>query len=204
MIPVLLVLVIAVISIIALVSLGRAMFRHDSGADTSVKQTAKSDDSTKKSTPKNPLLVIEADRGVVMSVRGPIVGDEDFRSYKITITPDKRQMTTYKGYLKDKIDSSVDENNIQAYTQLVYALSKANYMAGTPLSGSDNDLRGVCATGYVYEFAITQGDNEVKKLWTSTCDGSPGSLAANLDQITDLFRRQIPEFYHLSDAVDLP
>ncbi len=196
-------LVIAVISIVALVSLGRAMFRHSpTDGKTEVKQSSKATDTKEsKSTPENPLLNTDTDRGVTMSVRGPIVGDEDFRSYKIEITPGSRRMTTYEGYLQDKLDSSSHKNNKQAYTELVYALDKANFMAG---KSSGNDLRGVCATGYVYEFSITQGGNTVKKLWTSTCSGAPGSLAANLDQITSLFKHQIPDFYHLSDTVDLP
>jgi hypothetical protein len=52
---------------------------------------------------------------------------------------------------------------------------------------------GICATGRVYEYEIIDGDTTVKRLWTSTCKGSPGSLKASADQLTNLFVAQIPD-----------
>lgn len=138
-----------------------------------------------------------------MSVRGPLVADENFRSYTITISPDSRNMTTASGYGREEVDSEQLRNTSQAYTQFVHALSRANLMEGTPLSEDANDTRGVCATGYLYEFEVMQGDNTVQKLWTTTCAGSRGSLRANLTQVTRLFQVQIPQYAELVRAVGL-
>lgn len=184
LIPIILVLIITVVAIAALVSLGRTLF---SGGDATQQKP-------KVNVGRQALTNTQADRSVRMTVRGQIVADEDFRSYSITITPETRAMTVYKGYLKDQIDDEQLSNNVEAYSQFVYALSRAKLMDGTPLSGNANDTRGVCAVGTLYEFEVLQGTNTVQKLWTSSCSGSQGSLDANLSQVTRLFQRQIPDF----------
>jgi hypothetical protein len=132
-----------------------------------------------------------------MTMRGPITANETARSYTITVSPSKRNMTTYQGYINDEIDNEDLDNNVQAYTQFVNALSRAELMEGTPLSGEENDTKGICATGFVYEFEVRQDSKTIQKLWTSTCKGSPGSLEANLTQVSRLFQVQIPDFTKL-------
>lgn len=153
-------------------------------------------------TGKQALTSTLANRSVRMTVRGPIVARENFHTYAITISPDARNMTTYKGYLGDEVDNDQLQNDTQAYTQFVYALARANLMEGASLKGDANDTRGICATGYLYEFEVRQGDNPVQKLWTTTCGGSPGSLEANLNQITSLFRLQIPDYSKLLSKIN--
>ena len=77
--------------------------------------------------------------------------------------------------------------------EFVYALDKANLPLGTQLSEEKDDTRGICATGRIYEYEIIKGEEVVKRLWTSTCKGSPGSLQASADQLTNLFKVQIPD-----------
>jgi len=67
-------------------------------------------------------------------------------------------------------------------------------MDGSPFSGEEDNTKGICATGFVYEFETRQGSNVVQKLWTSTCKGSRGSLTANLSQVSRLFQVQIPNY----------
>ncbi len=143
-------------------------------------------------TSNESLLSTSVDRKVRMVARGPIVGDEEFRSYEIIITPSKREFTRYKGYLKEPIANKLYENNIRAYDEFVHALSYANFVKGTQLAGDENDIRGLCASGAVYSFELLNGESVVKQLWTTTCKGSKGSLVASVDQIQRLFRVQVP------------
>lgn len=193
-IPVVVVLIVIGIAIWALISLGRVMFSGESSdPDTAVPAN----------NGKAALIDTTADRSVRMIARGPIVAEENFHSYSMTITPDSRNMTTYKGYVGQTVNSEQLGNNVQAYTQFVNALSRAKLMEGTPLTGEANDINGICATGYVYEFEVMQGTNSVQKLWTSTCKGSQGSLKASLSQVMSLFRAQIPSYSKLVDQIDL-
>lgn len=191
LVPIILVFIIVVLAVAALVSLGRTLFGGSSAPQT-----------PQVNSGKQALTNTLANRSVRMNVRGPIVARENFHTYSITVSPDTRNLTTYKGYLGDEVDNDQLENDTQAYTQFVYALSRARLMEGTPLKGDANDTRGICATGYLYEFEVRQGDNAIQKLWTTSCNGSPGSLKANLNQVLSLFRLQIPDYSKLLSKIN--
>jgi len=181
-IPVALILIIAAVSIAALVSLARFVFFPDSNTTT----------KTEVDISRDALLDTSEDRAVSLTVRGPIVANELFSSYQIKVTPSSRDLTVYSGYL-DKISNNISlDNNVPAYEQLVYSLDKANMMKGTELSGDKNDLRGICASGFVYEYRVLKADSSIKSLWSSSCSGSRGSLNASMDQLNKLFTAQIP------------
>lgn len=190
--PIILLLIVIAIAIAALVSVGRAVFGGNSGSDT-----------TQVDTSEQTLLDTSSTHAVRMTVRGPIVADEAFRSYQITVSPSSRSLVTYSGYLDQTIDSKQLGNNTEAYTQLVYALNRANMVNGTPLEGEKDDMRGVCATGRVYVFETIDNGNAVKELWTSTCKGSKGSFKASVPQVQNLFMQQIPDARDLLSAISL-
>ena len=183
-IPVLLIIVIMIIAIVALVSLARAIFFSGNRSGDSSQQVDVS---------REALLATDADRKVQMTIRGPIVADENFNSYRITVTPNSRTLVTYRGYLDRQVDRVNLGNNVKAYDEFVHALDKANLAVGVQFDEDKDDTRGICATGRVYEYEIIEGDTVVKRLWTSTCKGSPGSLKASVEQLTNLFTSQIPD-----------
>jgi hypothetical protein len=179
--PILLILIVVAIAIAALVSVGRTILGGDQSSETQV------------DVGRDALLSTSVDRSVRMTVRGPIVADEEFRSYQISVNPTSRQLATYSGYLENTLQSKQYSNNVKAYEQFVYALDKANMMNGDELQDEKDDTRGVCATGKVYEFEVLRADSSVKRLWTSTCKGSPGSFKASVKQVESLFLEQIPD-----------
>jgi len=181
--PIILVILIIVIAVAALVSLARVVFF--SGSSTAPAAVV--------DVSRDALLNTGAGRSVSMTVRGPIVADEEFHSYKIDISANNRTVKTYTGYL-DKESGSIDlPNSVASYEEFVYALEKADLVKGDELTGDRNDVRGICATGRVYEFSVLNNGEPVKKLWTSTCKGSTGSLDASVAQLTSLFLNQIPD-----------
>ena len=166
------------------VSLLRAVFGGEDATQTK--------DST--DVGRTQLLDTRDGSSVQLTVRGPIVAEEEHRSYQVTVSPISRVMVIYRGYLDEELKSKGLENNREAYEQFVYALDKANMMKGdVPENDDQNDLRGICATGYVYEYTVLQGGSSVKRLWSSTCSGSKGSLDASVSQLNNLFLNQIPE-----------
>jgi hypothetical protein len=191
-VPILLVLIVIAIAIAALVSAGRAIFGgNDPAAQTQV------------DTGRDTLLNTALGHSVRMTVRGPIVADETFRSYQVNVDPSERALTAYAGYLSDPLDSKNYSNNAKAYEEFVYALDKANLMKGTALTGDKDDTRGICATGNVYEFEVLKDNKVVKRLWTSTCKGSVGSLKASVTQLETLFHNQIPDNRAVLRTIDL-
>lgn len=190
-VPIILVILIVAIVIAALVSIGRALFFGSGEQKPTVDRavTALHDTSGLAS--------------VEMAVRGPIVASENFHSYRITVSPSSRSLTTYTGYQGQVEKTQQYDNTQKAYEQFVYALDKADMVKGTQLVGDKDDTRGVCATGKVYEFTVYSGDAPVKHLWTSTCGGSKGSFNASVSQVGNLFLKQLPDSGKAVDSFNL-
>lgn len=187
-IPIILILVVIAIAIAAVVSIGQNIF--SGGAQPEAVNQG-----------KVSLVNTGEDRSVRMTVRGPIVADESFNSYTITIKSTTRTLTTYSGYLDRQVETKQLTNNIPAYEQFVYALNRATMMDGIELTGSANDTRGICAAGRVYEFETLRGNNTIKSLWTSSCKAYPGSLKASSAQLENLFKIQIPDYGKMLNKV---
>lgn len=193
-VPVILIVVIIVIAIAAVVSVGRSIF---GGEDDS---TGPSDIERGRSA----LTSVDVTRAVRFTNRGPIVANENFRSYQITITPTSRTMTTYEGYLENTIKTVTYENNTPAYEQFVHALDRAGMMHGKAATGDADDHRGVCAEKHLFEYEVLQAERTVKQLWEGDCRGVDGTMDkdADVDDINDLFLLQIPRSDDLIDELD--
>ena len=192
--PIIVAIVVIAIVIAALFSLGRMIFL---GGDTS----APAADSAEQAVSlRDEVLKTTAAREVRYTVRGPIVADENFRSYQITIGPSGRTMTVYKGYLGEVLESRSFGNSTRAYDEFVHALDKAN--VSNTREAKNEDIRGVCATqGRAYTFEVIDSGKSKASIWTSTCKDSQGSMAADISQIHALFSNQIPEFKPVFDSV---
>lgn len=182
--PIIVIILVVALVIAAVVSLSRMLLtRSDTDERT----------STQTTTLLSEVLNTGSDRSTKLTVRGPIVADEEFRSYQITISPESREYTVYRGYLDTVIRTKKLDNNHAAYEQFVYALDKAE-ISKVRKSNADDDLRGVCATGgLAYKFEALAGDEVKNSVWTSTCPKSQGTMAADVNKIHALFANQIPE-----------
>lgn len=188
LLPMFIIFVIVIVVIVAIISIARSFLGGSS------------DPSVVSDEGEKALLNTSTTRSVRLTTRGPLVASENFRSTVIEVSPSERSMTVFTGYIGDVLDSREYSNTHQAYEQFVYALNKANMMRGNSSEEKegDDDIRGVCATGYVYDYAVLSNDNVVKHLWTSTCDGSKGTLDASTRQLNSLFQAQIPDSSALS------
>lgn len=190
-IPIILIMIVIVVAIAAVISVGRGIFGGSSSSEpkTDPGQTA--------------LLSTTVDRSVRVTVRGPIVGDNTFRSYTIAVSPTFRTLTTYQGYLDSQLETAQLANNTQAYDEFVHALDRAGLPIGKELKGEADDRRGICATGKLYVYEILQGSTAVKTLWTTTCGSSKGSLKGSNQSLLSLFRAQVPDASKLTSKVNL-
>lgn len=181
-IPIIFLIVIVGLIIAAAVSVVRIFSNNDANPSSQVIDAS-----------NTALLSTTTERSVRMTVRGEIVGDEAFRSYRVVVTPSSRDFTRYKGYLEQPLVNKTYENNVKAYDEFVHALARANLAKGSALTGDADDTRGICADGILFEFEIMNGTSTVKRLWTTTCSGSKGSLAAEAALLQGLFLAQIPD-----------
>lgn len=194
-IPILLVIVITIVAVAAVIAIGRALL--GGGSSTTSDTTAVTDEG------RVALLTVDVSRAIQLTVRGPIVAEEKFRSYRVTISPESREITTYEGYLGNVLETKEFDNNTRAYEELVFALDKRRMMDGRPLTEEQNDLRGICASKQVYEFETLVNGETVRSLWTSDCEGSKGSALANVSEVINMFLNQIPDGRKIVSGVGL-
>ena len=190
--PIIVVIIVVALIVATLVTAGRMLFSGSSSQGNKKVTTASSIESA--------LLNESTDRSVQWTVRGPIVSNENFRSYQINISPVSRTYVIYSGYLDQVMNTKTYDNNTQAYEQFVYALDKT----GIPITHNvpDTDLRGVCATqGLAYKFDTLSSSTIDHTMWTSTCKDSPGTMTASPLQVQALFVNQIPDFHPLFGTI---
>lgn len=193
-VPILLVIVITIVAVAAVIAIGRALMGgggQPSGPVVDVDEG------------RAALLSTDVSRSVRLTVRGPIVADEKFRSYRITVSPDYRLMTVYEGYLERELELVRLDNNAKAYKELVYALDRRQMMHGKALSEEQNELWGVCASKKIYEFETLINGETVRKFWTSDCEGSKGSSQARVKDVIDMMMNQIPDGRKMASKVGL-
>lgn len=188
--PIALLLIAVAVSIAALISLARVVF-----------WPSEQNTTTKVDTAEQTLLSSDVNNSVQMRVRMNIVGNEDFRSYKMIVTPQTRTFVSYKGYSGEPIDTIELKNTPVAYEEFAYALKRARMIDGTQFADDKNDLRGICATGTLYVFEVRKGSDIEKQLWTSTCSDAKGSLRGSYRPLHDLFVDQIPDAAKLIRAL---
>ena len=146
------------------------------------------------------LVDINKNSGVRMTARGRIVAEEVHYSYQITIRPNSRVMNVYQGYLGNVIKSSVDGNNLNAYTEFSLALAHAGLMQGKE---SDANIRGVCPNGTLTTFEILEGDKIIKTLFNTSCSKVVQSFVGKFSDVQKLFTSQIVNFNTLLKGIRL-
>ena len=189
--PALIVVAVIVVAIIALVAIGRAIF--GGGSDT----------APEENPARRSLLTTDADHSLRMTVRGPLVADEEFRSYVVDVSPVERSLTTYTGYEYQQLDNVRFVNSTEAYAEFVHALEQASFLREQELSDEEDDTRGVCAGGRLYTFEIRRAQSDLKRLWTSSCRDESGSFRGEAERVKNLFLRQIPDSAELLRPIDL-
>jgi hypothetical protein len=178
--PVVLIVIVMIVAIFTVVAIGRALLNRNSSKPV--------DDRVSRA-----LVNSDADHSVRMTVRGPIIADENFNSYQIEVSPIGRRMTTYKGYRDEVIEDTRLRNNTNAYVEFVHALSRMNFTKEIELSEEQNDVRGICPEGRLYTFEVLQAQSVIKEFWISSCRNVKGSFGGEAVKSRDLFLKQIPE-----------
>lgn len=179
--PVVLIVIVMIVAIFAVVAVGRALLGRNTPAEPA-------DDRASRA-----LVTADADHSVRMTLRGPIVADEDFNSYQIEVSPIGRRMTTYRGYQNHVLEDTRLSNSTDAYVEFTHALNRIEFTNERELTEEQDDIRGVCPEGRLYTFEILQAQSVIKQLWTSSCRDAQGSFAGNAVDARDLFLKQIPE-----------
>jgi hypothetical protein len=138
---------------------------------------------------------------VIHTTRGPIVGDEDFRTIRIYVNRVERGIEILHGY-DDRVEvRQTYNNNEAAYSTFMLALDQAGF--GHERSTAIEDERGVCPLGRRFIYELMDGADAVIRTWGTSCSRRQGSFNGDANQVRRLFEQQIPDFRDITRDVRL-
>lgn len=133
------------------------------------------------------------DGRAVLTYSGPIVAKEQYKQVRMTITASERRLEIISGY-GEKVSRTVRlDNDLSAYTALLRAL----YLNGFTNSQDgqvEDDATGTCFRGKRIIGEIFDDNQNVIKLWNTTCGRKLGTMDARFQDILSLFQKQFPDY----------
>lgn len=154
-------------------------------------------------TPTTPAtLVSYADKNssVSLTTYGRLVGEQERRAIRVTVTPNERRFEVLSGYGESVTTLQTYQNTQEAYANFLSALNRYGFTEAR--KSSITDQRGVCPTGNRFDYTLSENGDTKSSLWSVSCDSS-GTFAGRAAVIRDLFQRQIPDYNAQARPVQL-
>jgi hypothetical protein len=163
------------------------------------------------SKPKTPTGVVlkplpdyaNTDATVSMETQGRVVGDENYRAIVITIGRDERDLQVIQGYSGNVIQSKTFYNTQAAYDVFLRSINGGGFTAKLKATKYTADERGVCPLGNRSIYTLSQNNEDLSRLWGTTCGPKVGTFAGSQSLMQQLFRAQIPDYSKLVQNVQL-
>ncbi|MBP7767313.1 hypothetical protein KA068_02225 [Candidatus Saccharibacteria bacterium] len=174
---------------IILLTLGMLLFFVD-GPKPQTQKDTKVEDNQKQTKSLTDYASSNTSR-VVLTEQGEIVGDDSYKSIRITVSRDRRLVEVLDSYSLRVEKSQEFPNSQVAYETFLHALDKAGYTNSQ--GDTKSDERGVCPTGNRYVYEVVDGTEQVQRTWSTSCSAKHGTYAGT--SITkQLFSNQITDY----------
>jgi hypothetical protein len=137
---------------------------------------------------------------VILTIDGPINADQEHQSASITVSSDSTVYEQIQGYQGDVVKQESYPNNVDAYSNFLYALEHAGFTDGNSASDLANE-KGYCPLGDRYIFELSQNGQNLERYWATSCGGIKtynGSLGLTLT----LFQDQVPDYQDLTNNLN--
>lgn len=138
---------------------------------------------------------------VVFTTYGKVVGEEDRRAIKITVTANERKIEILQGYDEISIKTEVFDNKESAFDNFLIALDSAGFDKFDAKNKVDD--RSQCSIGRRYVYQANFSDDESIRSWSTSCGDSSGSFEGRRELVRDLFKGQIPDYSKVVSGVRL-
>lgn len=125
---------------------------------------------------------------------GPLVGEDQHREIRITVTAAERRLDVISGYSGTVISTQTFPNTTAAYEAFLSALGGQGFIAKKDSDVADQ--RSVCPSGRRYNYVLREGSSTVSELWSNNCN-TTGTFNGRSGTVRELFQRQIPEYNKL-------
>lgn len=138
---------------------------------------------------------------VQFTIDTPVAAESTHRDIIITVGGSEASLEVTKGYSGEVVRQQSYPMTSISYAAFLHALTQNGFATGDN-TASNRDERGHCALGdrYIYE-AIDGNGNSLQHYWYTSC--GTGTFKGNVNAIRTLFSRQIPDYYKLTNDVQL-
>lgn len=136
--------------------------------------------------------------------QGVLVGEDQRRSIRVIVTRNNRMVEVLDGYEQRVEKSQQYTNTPAAFSAFVRALDDASF--GLERDVSEPDERGMCPTGNIFIYRLTDVGTEIMRTWSGNCSragGSFGGSTKNASLIARLFKAQITGYSDFVSGVKL-
>lgn len=163
-----------------------------------------SSSNSKKTSRFTKLADYESKDGTVvtMTQQGKLVGEDQRRAIRVTVTRTYRRVEILDGYEERTERSNDYPNTPDAYTTFSRALDHLSF--GKERTVVQPDERAMCPLGNRFVYRLTNNSQEVMRTWSDTCSASDGPFAGtSASTVQQLFRLQIPDYNLFTSSVQL-
>lgn len=130
------------------------------------------------------------------TVDGPVVANEEHRSYTIEVSQNVVSMKLFGAYGRETIEERSYRNTQEAFDTFLSALENervTDRARGTVAEDDDAEV-GVCSNGRRF---IVELDNEIRR-WSTSCRDNEGTAGFTMSRIRTLFQKQVPDFREIT------
>lgn len=140
---------------------------------------------------------VNSDAVVRLTIDGKIVAKEQHHAIRITVSRTHRTVEVLKGYDYSVEQTKQFDNDINAFNAFLEALDTAGF-ANEKKVPPTTDEGGVCPTGTRTIYEVTENNDQVIRLWSTSCSQRQGSFSGSASLVRRLFQAQIPEYSELT------
>jgi uncharacterized membrane protein len=179
--------VIFVIAIIVLIVIGFLLIRNILSSDSATDRPSE--------TRRNIDLVEEGKAGkpVRYTINGNVVGNEEYRSVRITVDRSSRLAEIIRGYEGEVIESQRTANNQNAYDAFIAAIASAGFAQVNNRPAGPTEA-AACPLGQTFNYEVAPGMDGAFRSWSTSCGNRQGTFNGSHQTIDNLFKRQIPNY----------
>lgn len=138
---------------------------------------------------------------VTYMIEGKVVGEDERRAIRITVTSGTRKVEVLRGYNETVVKTQNFSNTSAGFEEFLKALEVAGFSRKRAYATEDE--RGMCPLGrrYIYEFEKSGEDR--LKTWSTSCSEKQGTFGGSSVTVRRLFQNQIPDYNKFVSDVKL-
>jgi hypothetical protein len=144
---------------------------------------------------------VDSGAEAVHTTYSELVGEEERRAIRITVSRNQRMVEILSGYNERVIRKKTFSNTQAAYDEFLHALKNAGF--SREQEADYKEEKGVCPNGNRTVYQLRENDEDIFRLWSTSCDRDDGNFGGKPITIEDLFEDQILNYSDIVEDVDI-